>query len=126
MRALISIVVTLGIAGFMYLIYLRSAVPAGGTPQQVISTTGVEVQLLNLAQAERMYYVQNNSYASLDQLSSSGTFTVPMPDHDGYNYSVDASSTGFTATATHADVPGKTSADYPTLSIDQGMQVHRN
>ena len=126
MRVIISLIVTLGLASLMYVIFIRTLSPNGASPQQVISTTGVEMQLVNLAQAERMYFVQNNSYASLDELSSSGTFTVPMPDHDGYNYSVDASATGFVATAKHAEIPGKNSADYPTLSIDQTMQVHHS
>ncbi len=124
MRAIISLVVTLGLAMFMYVIYLRTAAPTpGSTPQQVISTTAVEMKLMNVAQAERTYFVQNYSYATLDQLSSSGTYSLPLPDRDGYDYAVDTSSSGFTVTATH---PAVTGLSFPTLSIDQSMQVHRS
>ena len=54
------------------------------------------MQLLQIAQAERTYYAQNNSYATIDQLASSGSLTLRSPDPDGYSYSADAAPGGFT------------------------------
>jgi hypothetical protein len=126
MRVLISIVISLGIAMGMYLIFLRSTSGSGGSPTVTISTTTVQMQLVNIAQAERIYYVQNNTYATLDELASSGTLKLKDPDPDGYIYSIDASAAGFKAIGKHADVSGAKPANYPVISIDQTMQVQRS
>ena len=131
MRIIVSLLVSLGLAFAMYLVYLKSASSAagGGNATQAISTTAVQMQLLSIAQAERIYYTQNGSYATLDQLASDGVFKLNTNSRDGYAYSVQPSADGFVASATHPDdVPpagtlGST-IHYPTLSIDQSMQVH--
>ena len=35
-----------------------------------------QMQVLNIAQAERIYYVQNNTYGTLYDLASSDTFKL--------------------------------------------------
>jgi hypothetical protein len=123
MRVIISLVITVAIGMGVYAMYLKSTVSStGGHPVSAISTTHVQMQLLQIAQAERTYYVQNNSYATIDQLASSGSLTLSTPDPDGYSYSADASGGGFTVTARH-EGPGGASGDFPTLSIDQNMTV---
>jgi hypothetical protein len=121
MRVIISLVFTVAIAMGLYALYLKSTVSsAGGHPVSAISTTSVKMQLLQIAQAERAYNAQNGSYATIDELSSSGSLTLRTPDPDGYSYSVDSSPAGFTVTARH---DGSESGDYPTMSIDQSMTV---
>jgi hypothetical protein len=125
MRIVVSLLFTVAIVLGTYALYLKSSVSStGGHPISAISTTHVEMQLLQIAQAERAYNAQNGSYATLEQLDSSGSLTLRTPDPDGYAYSVDASPAGFMATASHAGGNGGESADYPTLSIDQTMTVH--
>jgi|SRR5579863_5124156 len=126
MRVIISIVVTLAISAGLYIVFLRSATSGSGSPKTVISTTTVQIQLVNIAEAERIYYVQNSTYGSLDELASSGTFKLKVPDPDGYEYLVDASASGFKATAHHADTHDAKAENYPVLSIDQTMQVERS
>jgi hypothetical protein len=116
-----------------YYYFLKNAAPAPGeVATQAISTTGVEMDLTSMAQAERMYFAQNGSYGTLDQLTSSGTMNLTRTGRDGYSYSVTTSPGGFTITATHPDVPvpagtnGAAPLHYPTLSIDQTMQVRRS
>ena len=124
MRVVVSLLFTVAIGMGLYALYLKSTVAStGGHPVSAISTTHVEMQLLQIAQAERTYYVQNNSYASIDQLSSSGSLTLATPDPDGYSYSVDASPASFRATARHTNGAGGAASDYPTLTIDQTMTV---
>jgi hypothetical protein len=126
MRILISILLTLAIGMGTYVMYMKSSVSgSGGTPMSAISTTTVKMQLVQIAQAERTYYVQNSGYATLDQLSSSGWLTLKTPDPTGYTYTVDTAADGFTATASHPGAAGKDSdpKDYPTMSIDQTMKV---
>ncbi len=92
MRIVVSLLFTVAIGMGLYALYLKSTVSStGGHPVSAISTTSVKMELLQIAQAERTYYVQNNSYATIDQLASSGTMTLRTPDPDGYSYSVDAS-----------------------------------
>jgi hypothetical protein len=124
MRIVVSLLFTVAIGMGLYAVYLKSTVSStGGHPVSVISTTHVEMQLLQIAQAERAYNAQNGSYATLEQLDSSGSLTLRTPDPDGYSYSVDASPAGFMATARHTSGNGVESNDFPTLSIDQSMTV---
>jgi type IV minor pilin ComP (DNA uptake receptor) len=121
MRIVVSLLLTVAIGMGVYALYLKSTVSStGGHPVSAISTTHVKMQLLQIAQAERAYSAQNGSYATIDQLASSGSLTLATPDPDGYSYSVDASAGGFTATARHT---GGESGDAPTMTIDQTMAV---
>ena len=113
----------------IYYYYLKQAAPGQGTvATQAISTTGVEMDLNAIAQAERTYFAQNGSYADLDQLTSSGALTMTRGGRDGYTYSIETSGNAFTVTARHADNPAANGAPplhYPALSIDQTMQIHQ-
>ena len=134
MRSIISLVVVAGIALGGYAYYLKNATPMTGHGQVVtqnISTVGVEMDLNAIAQAERQYFAQNGSYASLDQLTSGSTMNVPAGGRDGYSYAVQAASDGFVVTATHPDIPagvtqGSQAIHYPTISVDQSMEVRQS
>jgi hypothetical protein len=83
-----------------------------------------------IAQAERLYFAQNGSYASLDQLVASGAMNISAGGRDGYTYSIETSPTGFVVTATHPDIPagvieGSAAIHYPTLTVDQNMQIRQ-
>lgn len=87
--------VSLALATGMYIVFIKKTSGANGSPKTMISTTTVQMQVLNIAQAERIYYVSNNTYGTLDDLASSDTFKLKDPDPSGYVYSVDASGSGF-------------------------------
>ena len=135
MRSMVSTLVVAVVALGIYYYFLKSAAPAPGTAvTQQISLTGVQMDLLSIAQAERAYNAQNGGYASLDQLTSSGALTTQRSGRDGYTYSITASPAGFTATATYTDPPpppppmGQPAVaplHYPSMWIDQTMQVHQ-
>jgi hypothetical protein len=124
MRALISIVIVLAIAYGIYRLYLTRAQPAGSAtaPTQAITITGVQNDLLAIAQAERLYLAEHGSYASLDELISSGTLLTQRPGRDGYAYSVEVTANSFTVTARYSGPPA---LRQPTLVIDQSMQIRR-
>ncbi len=127
---MVSILVVLLASYGIYYIYLKQATPANGVnPVQTIATTGVQMDLISIAQAERMYNVQNGSFGTMEQLSSNSTMNINSSGRDGYTYSVEVTGDGFTATARHEDVPvnspGAAPLHYPTLSVDQNMQVHQ-
>ncbi len=117
------------IAMGIYYYYLKQAAPAPGMlATQAISTTGVEMDLNAIAQAERTYFAQNGSYADLDRLTSSGALTMTRSGRDGYTYSIETSGNGFTVSARHANSPvveGVPPLHYPALSIDQNMQMRQ-
>lgn len=122
---LLSLIVSLAIGMGVYYMYLKQATPAGGTVAiQSISTTGVQMDLNAIAQAERGYFAQNGSYGSMDQLVSSGSLNIGRAGRDGYTYSVDATAAGFTATAKWTpQAPGQEALHYPTFTVDQTNQV---
>jgi hypothetical protein len=124
MKGLIGLLVVALIGGAIYWIALtrtQSATGTKGTQAQAISTVGVESDLLAIAQAERMYQAEHGSYASLDELNSSGALTVRKTGRDGYTYSVDTSAGGFTATA---KCESSAAGPCTNLAVDQTMQVH--
>ena len=128
MRVLVSLVLTLGLGLGVYYVYLKQASPsgAGSLPTSTINTTGVEMDLNAIAQAERYYDVQNGSYATMDQLVSSGALAIAKPGRNGYTYTVDADTTTFTVTAKWSpENPAQSSLHYPTFIVDQTMQVRQ-
>ena len=118
---LLSVVIALA-AGYWFYAKDVKTMGAPGAPQTVISTVGVKSDLLSIAQAERMYEATHGSYASLDELYTSGALTVRKSGRDGYTYSSETSAEGFTITARCQPQP---STPRPSFSIDQDMQVQQ-
>jgi hypothetical protein len=131
MKGLIGIMVTAAIGLGIYMYTLKQAAPAPGmVVTQNISVVGVKNDLISIAQAERMYYTQNGSYADLPTLSSSGTMNITRTSRDGYTYSAAPSGNAFIVTATYTAPPvsnpaGVTPPHFPTFTIDQTMEVHQ-
>ena len=97
---MIGVLITAVLGVGIYLYFLKQAAPAPGmVATQAISMTGVQNDLVAIAQAERMYFVQNGSYADLPTLQSNGTMNITRTSRDGYTYSADASASGFVVTA---------------------------
>src|ERR1700720_375650 len=127
MKGLIGLMITaaLGIGIYMYMLKESSPGP-GMVMTQNISFVGVKNDLVAIAQAERLYYTQNGSYADLPTLSSSGTMNITRTSRDGYTYSAVPSGNTFTVTATSTPPPvenpaGVTPPHFPTFTIDQTM-----
>ena len=131
MKGLIGLLVTAAIGLGIYMYTLKQAAPgAGMVVTQNISVVGVKNDLIAIAQAERMYYTQNGSYADLPTLTSTGTMNITRSSRDGYTYSAAPSGNTFTATATYTAPPvqnpaGVTPLHFPTFTIDQTMEVHQ-
>ena len=128
MRSIVGLLLALAIALGIYYFYLKRVETGGpGTsPAQAISLTGVQSDLLAIAQAERIYFAERGAYGSLDELTSRGALTVPRSGRDGYQYTVDTSAAGFTVIARYTGpraAGNKTS--YPTIPINQSMEIHR-
>jgi hypothetical protein len=131
MMRLLGLLVVAGLGLGIYLYTLKQAAPGPGmVVTQNISLAGVRTDLSSIAQAERMYYAQNGSYADLPTLASSGTMNITRTSRDGYTYSAVPSGDTFTVTATYTPPPvenpaGVTPPHFPTFTVDQTMEVHQ-
>ena len=126
MRVLAAMLVCAGIAYGVYQYSLKQmpVSDAGTASTQAISLTGVRGDLLQIAQAERSFTALNDHCASIDELISSNSLAMRRPERDGYSYTVQCSGGDFTAIARHPAAPAGSPIRYPTLAIDQTMQVH--
>jgi hypothetical protein len=128
---LITILLVAVISVGAYLFFLKQAAPGPGmVATQAISVTGVKNDLISIAQAERMYFVQNGSYTDLATLASSGTMNITRTSRDGYTYSVETSGNGFIATARYTAPPfempaGVAPPHFPTFTVNQSMEVQQ-
>jgi len=82
------------------------------------------MDLLQIAQAERTYIAMNSQCASMDELLSSHSLSMQRPEREGYSYTLNCSGTDFTITARHTRAPAGSPIRYPTLSVDQSLEVH--
>ena len=132
MKGLFSLLIVSAIGMGIYMYTLKQAAPgAGMVATQAISLTGVQMDLNAIAQAERMYFTQNGSYADLPTLVSNGTMNIARTDRDGYTYSVETTGAGFTVTARYTAPPievpkGIIPPRFPVVTIDQTMQIHQS
>jgi hypothetical protein len=125
MKPLVGVLVTAGFLFGVYLLYLKRipTVAEGTASTQAISLTGVRMDLLQIAKAERNSISVDGRCSSLDELLSSGSMSLSRTERDGYSYSVDCSGNDFTVTARHAPAPAGSPIRYPNYAMDQSMQV---
>ncbi len=128
---LLGVLITAAVGIGIYAYTLKPSAPGDGTViTQNISLVSVKNDLISIAQAERMYYTTNGTYADLQTLSSDSAMNVNRTSRDGYTYSAVASGNTFTATATYTAPPASNPAHvtpphFPTFTIDQTMEVHQ-
>ena len=125
MKIFVSLLVTTGFLFGIYILYLKRipTVAEGTVATQAISLTGVKMDLLQIAKAERNSIGVNGHCMTMDELLASGSMSLSRPERDGYTYSVECSGNDFTATAHHAPAPAGSAFRYPTMVTDQSMQV---
>lgn len=121
MKGLAGLLVVALIAGIAYKYYFSKMESEGtGTPAQTIDIAGVKNDLIGIAQAERAYLAGHGSYASLDELVSSGELTMKRTSRNGYTYSVETADQTFHVIA---HCPTATFPGCKNLSVDQSMEV---
>jgi hypothetical protein len=125
MKPLVGLLVTTAFLFGVYVLYLKRmpTVAEGTAPTQAVSLTGVRMDLLQIAKAERNSIAVDGRCSSLDELQSSGSMSLSRTERAGYSYSVDCSGNDFTVTARHAPAPADSPIRYPNYAIDQTMQV---
>ena len=116
----IGILMVLGIGYFIYSSQIQSGPNDEQLPQQT-NLIAVRQDLLSLGQSERLYMATNGTYASLEQLRSSGVAgNLPNGSSSGYEYTIEVGGADhFLITARPVD----SGRDLPVLYIDQTMQI---
>ncbi len=123
MRSLLGLLAVALIAVLAYKYYFSQMQSSGtgtATPAQAIDVVGVRNDLLGIAQAERAYQVEHGSYASLDELTTSGALTMKKTGRDGYTYDVQTSDSSFRAVA---HCPAATTPGCTSFAVDPSMEV---
>jgi len=126
MKGFVGLLMALLIAGGIWYFYTKQmpTTDPGTAPTQAINLTGVRMDLLQMAQAERSYIASNGRCGSLDELSSSGAINHSRTERDGYSYEVKCGDgQDFSIVAHHAPAPPDSPIRYPILAVDQNMQV---
>ena len=118
---ILGLVIVMAIIWFVVKSQFTQGPTGGQPPKEVIDVVGVKSDLLAIAQAERMYLASHGSYASVDELQQDGSITFSGANRRGYSYTAEVDDgQHFRITAQPTD-PAK--AGWPTLSIDESMQV---
>ena len=126
MKGIVSIVVVAAVLLGIYYYYLKRLprTDDGTVATQAISLTGVRSDLMQIGQAERSYIALNGKCASIDELVSSGSFTMYRGGRDGYAYQVVCpGGADFQVLAEHPPAPSNSGIRYPKLAIDSTMQI---
>ncbi|MGO8788211.1 MAG: type IV pilin protein [Terriglobia bacterium] len=119
--SILGLVFVLAIIGFVMKSQYSHGPAGAQPPAETIDVVGVKSDLLAIAQAERLYLANHGSYVSVDELQQDGSITFSGANRRGYTYTAELDDgQHFKITATPSD-PAK--ASWPTLSIDESMQV---
>jgi hypothetical protein len=112
------LVITVGIAGYLYMQQTKSVTTVGSNPQTTIDVTAVRNDLVTMATAERNYFASNGKYVSLEELKSSGDVTIP--NRANYSYSAETSESTFKIIAVYSGSDPKAPK---RLTVDQTMAL---
>ncbi len=125
MKPFAGLLVTVGFLFGVYMLYVKRipTVAEGTASTQAINLTGVKMDLLQIAKAERNSIGVDGHCMNMDELLASGSMSLSRPERDGYSYSVDCSGNDFTIIARHAPAPAGSPIRYPAYQMDQTMQV---
>jgi hypothetical protein len=121
MRSLIGLVIVLAIVFGAYKLFFGQLQATGGAqPTRTVDIVGVKNDLLAIAQAERVYQAEHSSYATIDQLTSSGALSMQKSGRDGFTYSAEASPSSFRVVAT---CPAAATPGCSNYAVDETMEV---
>jgi len=117
---IVGLLIVVAIVWFVVKTQFSQGPTGAQPPAETIDVVGVKGDLLTIAQAERMYLASHGSYVSVDALQQDGSITFGA-NRRGYSYTAEVDDgQHFKITAKPTD-PAK--ATWPTLSIDETMQV---
>ena len=113
-------ILALAVGAYLYSKQASDITPGGGTPTTTIDVTGVRMDLIAIANAERMYFASNGRYASLNELRANGDTQITRDSRPNFTYSAETSDSGFTIIANYS---GPDPNAPKRLSIDETLTV---
>jgi hypothetical protein len=117
---LVGLVLALAGGYFVYQNSIRQHDFGDSPPQHQIDVVGVESALRSMANAERQFLATHGRYGTLDDLEREGLLQGGT-ERRGYRFTADAEgSRSFSIVAEPVD-PDK--AEWPTLVIDESMEI---
>lgn len=117
----LGLVIVLGVGLYLYSKQAQSSSAAAGVnnPKAAVNVTGVRMDLMSIAQAEKGYYASEGKYASLDELISSKSVTIQR-ERPPYTYDIETGSSSFRVIATrHGDEASGAPAQ---MSVNENME----
>ena len=115
---LISVVVVVGIGGYLYTRQAQSVTSVGANPETTVDVIAVRNDLIAIANAERRYWAINARYASLDELRTD--WDIEVPSREGFIYSIETSDEGFNVVALYSG----TDPDAPrSIRVNEAMTI---
>jgi hypothetical protein len=125
MGKLAGVLVLAAVALGVYYFYLKKLPTSDDktAATQAISLTGVKMDLLEIANAERSNIALNGKCVDLSELTTSGALSMGSKGRDGYTYEVSCSSEDFQVTAEHPPAAEGSGIRYPKLAVDGTMEV---
>ena len=119
----LGLMIVLCVGAWLYTRQAKSVMPEGSNNVRAVADiTGVQNDLLAIANAERSQFALEGKYLPLDELRSKGVINLPAAGRAGYTYSVEIGSNSFRAVASYSGPPA---AAPQTISIDQTMEIRR-
>jgi len=122
--SLLALLIVVAIGYFIFKTQFAKGPQQGTPPMEQIDAIGVTTDLQAIAQAERMYLAGHGAYATVDQLQQEGSITFSPSNRRGYNYVAELDDgQHFKVSAKPVDASKQ---GWPTLAIDETMQVSRH
>ncbi len=102
----VAVILVLGAGMYIYMQQTKAVSQAGvegntANPRATIDLVGVKNDLLQFAKAEQQHFASDGKYVSLEEMRSGGDTGLPGDSRGPFVYSIDASSSTFTVTATY-------------------------
>ena len=102
----IAVLLVVGVGMYIYMQQTKAVSLAGvdgktANPRATIDLAGVKNDMLQFARAEQQHFASDGKYLSLEEMRSAGDTGIPGDSRGPFVYSIDASSTTFTVTATY-------------------------
>jgi hypothetical protein len=114
----LAAMIVVGVGLFLYSTQARNITREDGRPAAVADVTGVRMDLLALANAERIYYATNSRYASLEELRDQGDITrISRPN---FTYFAETTDYGFNIIATYS---GEDPEAPRRIAVDQTLTI---
>jgi hypothetical protein len=118
---IVGLVIVVAIIWFVVKSQFSQGPTGGQPPKETIDVVGVKSDLLAIAQAERVELASHGSYVSVDDLQQDGSLTFSGANRRGYSYTAEIDDGQHFKIIARPTDPAK--ASWPTLSIDETMQV---